>query len=303
MSETSELVDLTSSPEPQGKPNSIIIESPSEPSRKMRKIQKSNGLGEKPQTSTRMHAVSIKSSTPVTEQNDISSLLGSEMVTFYVGPKKKPYHVHRGLIPTSSSVLREHFGTLDTNTPVVTLYLPDHSPGVFEMLVSFLYRDSFAEMSPQVQKQASQVPFIPMDDHNASKVNQLLNLHFLAHDWDLPNLLNVSLDHIRRYVMTTKQIFRAAQIATVYKRIESPEEPLRRFVVDQFVYFVMRRKDVDADVRRSYMKNRMGIQNSAFLFEVIEAMIGMKRYPMPMDPNAGVKCLYHKHAEGAECPD
>ncbi|KAL8856539.1 MAG: hypothetical protein Q9178_006854 [Gyalolechia marmorata] len=303
MSETPELVDLTSSPEPQGKPNSVIMEPLSEPSRKKPKIQKSNGLEEKRQTSARTHAVSIKSSTPVTEQNDISSLIASEMVTFYVGPKKKAYHVHRDLVCSSSSVLRRHFGTLETKPPVVTMYLPDHSPGVFELLVSFLYRGSFTEISPQVHAEASQVPFIQMDDHNTSKVNQLLNLHFLAHDWDLPNLLNLSLDHIRRYVMTTKQIFRAAQIATVYKRIESPEEPLRRFVVDQFIYFVMRRKDVDADVRRSYLKNRMGIQNSAFLFEVIEAMIGMKRYPMPIDPNAGGKCLYHKHAGVAECPD
>ncbi|KAL8909449.1 MAG: hypothetical protein Q9171_005047 [Xanthocarpia ochracea] len=303
MNETPELVDLTSSPEPQGKPNSVIMKPPSEPPRKIPKIQESTGFGEKLQTSTRMHAVSIKSSTPVTEQNDISSLLASEMVTFYVGPKRNAYHVHRDLICSSSSVLRQHFGTLDTKTPVVTMYLPDHSPGVFELLVSFLYRGSFAEMVPQVQKEASQVPYVQMDDHNASKVNQLLNLHFLAHDWNLPNLLNLSLDHIRRYVMTTKQIFRAAQIATVYKRLESSEEPLRRFVVDQFVYFVMRRKNVEADVRRSYLRNRMGIQNSAFLFEVIEAMIGMKGYPKPVDPNAGKKCLYHKHAEVAECPD
>ena len=183
------------------------------------------------------------------------------------------------------------------------MYLPDHSPGVFELLVSFLYRGSFAEIAPQLQKAASQVPFIQMDDHNTSKINLLLNLHFLAHDWDLPNLLDLSLDHIRRYVMVTKQIFRTTQIATVYKWIESPEEPLRRFAVDQFVYCVMRRKNVEADVRRSYLKNKMGIQNSAFLFEVIEAMVGMKRYPMLVDPNAGEKCLYHKHAEGAECPD
>ena len=72
MSETPELVDLTSSPEPQGKPSSVIMKPPSERSRKIPKIQKSNELEGKPQTSTRLHAVSIKSSTLVTEHNDIS---------------------------------------------------------------------------------------------------------------------------------------------------------------------------------------------------------------------------------------
>ncbi|KAL8727186.1 MAG: hypothetical protein Q9166_006223 [cf. Caloplaca sp. 2 TL-2023] len=270
--------------------------------RKTPKLEQSTEPDAKPAPSAQTTPVPSKSPAKTVEQDDISSLITSDMVTFFVGPKKKTYHVHRDLICSASSVLKGHFISMDTKHPVVNMYLPNHSPSVFELIVSFLYRGSFAETAPPTQKEASQVQFASMDDINASKVDQLLNLHFVARDWDLPVLLNLSIDHVRRYVMTSKQTFRPAQITAVYEKAKDPDDPLRRFMVDQFVFSVMR-KTLPARVRQSYVRDRMAIENSAFLFDVIEAMINMKRYPGPVDPNTLGKCFYHRHPKGVKCSD
>ncbi|KAL8785662.1 MAG: hypothetical protein Q9213_003221 [Squamulea squamosa] len=265
---TPELVTLTSFPESEGKYSSTTMGPPSEPLRKTPKIEKSTELETKPRLSAQSPTASIKSSVTVIERDDISSLIASDMVTFKILVKD--------------------------------MYLPDHKPGVFELLVSFLYRGSFPETAPPTQKEASQVQFASMDDLNASKVDQLLELHFTARDWNLPNLMNLSLDHIRRYVMTSKQTFRASQITNIYERIKDADDPLRRFLVDQFVFSVMR-KSLPPNVRQSSLRNRIGIGN--FVFDVIEAMINMKRYPAPVDPNTSGKCVYHRHRKGEKCPE
>ncbi len=122
----------------------------------------------------------------------------------------------------------------------------------------------------------------------------------MALDWSLPDLRNTTLDHISRYLAKASVIFRHRQITTIYKRIKDPEAPLRRFAVDHFVHSVMK-KSVPAETRQLYLANRLKIDDSAFLYEVIEAMIGAKRYPVPVDPENKGLCAYHEHLDGVRC--
>ena len=110
--------------------------------------------------------------------------------------------------------------------------------------------------------------------------------------------------------MSSKQLFRVPQVKSVYEKCHGREDGLRRFVVDQFVFAVMR-KTVPAGVRQACVRARMGIGiqgqegggGEGFLMEVLEAVVGMKRYPCPVDPGAVGRCVYHVHPKGVRCPE
>ncbi len=182
------------------------------------------------------------------------------------------------------------------------MYLPQYDPQAFEMFVNFLYRQSFPEIVPQHTKpNTNRQRGTPLDTDGAN-LDILINLHLMALDWSLPNLRNTTLDHISRYVTKASVIFRYRQITTIYKRIKDPEAPLRRFAVDHFVHSVMK-KSVPAETRQLYLANRLKIDDSAFLYEVVEAMIGAKRYPVPVDPENKGLCAYHEHLDGVRCEE
>ncbi|KAL8716508.1 MAG: hypothetical protein Q9225_006171 [Loekoesia sp. 1 TL-2023] len=231
-----------------------------------------------------------------------SSLLTSAMVSFYVGPKKKAYPIHRDLICSISPIFKAHFGSLETKNPVTDMYLPNHEPKIFEMFISFLYRGNFAEIIPRSQQESPNAEASATQDIHGSNLDLLISLYFIARDWALQDLQNYTLDHISRYVSKNSVILRCSHIATIYEKIKNPKSPLRRFAVDHFVFVVMR-KGVAAKTRQTYLVNRAGIENMAFVWDVLEGLIAMRKYPVPVEPAAKGKCAYHEHPKGVQCPE
>ncbi|KAL8754161.1 MAG: hypothetical protein Q9184_005198 [Pyrenodesmia sp. 2 TL-2023] len=239
---------------------------------------------------------------PQVDDASFSSLLSSPMVNIYVGSKRKQYHIHRALLCSTSAVFKAHFGGVETKDPVNDMYLPNHDPRAFEMFVSFLYRKSFPEILPlEAASSSNSQSLKPADVHRAN-LDALLNLYFMSSDWALPDLQNATLDHISRYVKKTAYLFRFDQIKSIYERTNTSKAPLRRFAVDHFVHSVMK-KSIPAKIRQTYLRSRITDDNSAFLFEVIEAMISAKKYPTPADPFTKECCEYHEHPKGERCED
>ncbi|KAL8682498.1 MAG: hypothetical protein Q9186_001445 [Xanthomendoza sp. 1 TL-2023] len=178
----------------------------------------------------------------------ISSLLTSNMVTFFVGPKKKEYIIHRDLICSKSATAAAYFGPLDTKTPTTEMYLPTHDPAIFALLVDFVYRGAFAETPPRQSKQDdlnASHEFEPrLTDHDNDAVNRLLSLYLLAQDWQIPDLRNHILDHLRGYIRKSNINLRTHHVATIYANVKDAMSPLRRFAVDEFVFRVMLKKGV-----------------------------------------------------------
>ncbi len=211
------------------------------------------------------------------------------MVDFFVGQKRKHYNIHRALLCSNSPVFQAYFGDTDTKHPKNDMYLPQHDPQAFQMFVTFLYRQNLPEIIPQTAATNTNGQLGTPADIDGTNLDILLNLHFMSLDWLLPDLQNATIDHISRYVTKASMFFRHRQIATIYEKVKDPKAPLRRFAVDHFVYSVMKRS-VDAKTRQLCLANRLKIDDSAFLYEVIEAMISGKRYPMPVDPGKKGRC-------------
>lgn len=224
------------------------------------------------------------------------------MVNIYVGSKRKQYHIHRALLCSTSPVFKAHFGGVETKDPVNDMYLPNHDPRAFEMFLSFLYRKSFPEMLPPKPAPNTSAQSLTAADAHRDNLNILLNLYFLSSDWALPDLQNATFDHISRYVKKSSVLFRFDQIKTIYERTKTSKAPLRRFAVDHFVHSIMK-KSIPAKIRQTYLRSRITNDNSAFLFEVIEAMIDAKKYPTPADPFTKECCEYHEHPKGERCED
>ncbi|KAI4173157.1 MAG: hypothetical protein LQ343_003084 [Gyalolechia ehrenbergii] len=252
-------------------------------------------------------------STPTEEKDytSFSSLLASPMVIFHLGPKKKAYHIHRDLICSTSPIFQSHFGALETKTPTTDMYLPDHDPKAFELFLSFLYRKQFPEIVPPPppppspaaanDNTSTTTPQQDKDIHGAN-LSLLLTLHFMAHDWSLPLLQNLTLDHISRYLGKTSTLFRSRQIALIYSKLQDPKAPLKRFAVDHFVWCVMK-KSVGAKARRTYLVNRAGVADMDFLWDVVEGVVGGRKYPVPVEPGEKGRCAYHVHDNGARCEE
>lgn len=230
----------------------------------------------------------------------IPSLLTPEMVDIYVGPKRKRFHIYRQLICSKASFFNSHFGPIETKQPMTDMYLPDHDPRAFDLFSTFLFQNSFAEIIPPIEGAENQSK--TMLDRYATDIDTFLQLYLMARDWHIRNLRNQVLDHLHRYIAKSGASFRPIQVATVWGKIKDPASLLKRFIVDHFVFSVMK-KSVSSKVRRSHLINRMNIDSSTFVLDVFDAIIGARKYPTPIDPDTKDLCDYHEHPKGEQCPE
>lgn len=177
-------------------------------------------------------------------------------------------------------------------------HLPDHDAGAFKLLRDFFYAKSFDALTRPAQPKGSQPNRSTMEAADAANMNRLLNLYFMADDWHLRDLKNTCIDHLRTYTSRYQAIMGATQVAKIYEKLKREDDPLRRYVVDAFVFLVTRKNMVKKD-RQFYIKSRSDIDYGQFICDVIEAMSDGKKY---VDPVAKGKCEYHTHVKGEKCP-
>ncbi|KAL8966398.1 MAG: hypothetical protein Q9197_006008 [Variospora fuerteventurae] len=252
------------------------------------------------------------------EVDDFSSSLTSEMVNIYVGPKRKPYHIHRNRICSAAPFFSSHFGPLeDTKTPVTDLYLPNHDPRAFGMFLNFVYGAPMPTLTltttaptQPTKKPTAATAAAAEDQQHATNTDTFIHLYLMARTWSLPKLRNDTLDALQLYVHEHDiHSFRPAQIAAIYaaeiQNEDANSSPLKRFVIDHFIHSVMD-KSVSATVRRSHVRNRIGIERGTFVLDVLDAMVvagKKKRWSCPVNPGlvGGGTCEYHEHGVGEEC--
>ncbi|KAL8710626.1 MAG: hypothetical protein Q9220_004850 [cf. Caloplaca sp. 1 TL-2023] len=216
----------------------------------------------------------------IRKEDDLPSLLTSDMVTCYLGPKRKAYPVHRRLLLSSSTTFETHFGSLDAKDPVTTMYLTNKDPAVFEVFLGFLYRRCIS----------------------STDITRLLKLYILGWDWGISEMQNLCIDQLRDLVVNDEKPFSLAQLTTIYDKFPTQGAPLRRLAVDSFNFCIMR-KSVATEVRKAWLRKRSSVGQLDFVLDICEAMVAAPRNPAPVNPGKKGKCAYHEHKEGAECAD
>ncbi|KAL8993880.1 MAG: hypothetical protein Q9169_006019 [Polycauliona sp. 2 TL-2023] len=300
-------------------PNSLATKPPKieKPESKLVKVEESDGP--KPKSKSKAPAaakmaVPTKEIGSVKKADDFASLLSGPIITFYLGPNRQPFHIHRNLICSASSYFRTLFpvppssSPSDSSSPILQLYLLNHDPTSFELLQSFLYRGSATEFAPppptpQKGEKEQQDNLTATLVTHATNIEKLITVYLLlSHDWSLPSIKNISIDHLRRYMSPLQIILSTAQIDMIYERTSGEgegkeDDQLRRYVVDQFI-FRTTRKGMKKAERGMHLGKRMGVAGGGFVAEVFEKLVEGKKY---VDPDLKGRCAYHKHEKGEGC--
>lgn len=227
-------------------------------------------------------------------------MLAGSLVTLYVGPMRKEYIIHQKLICSAADIFKTHFETLDTKAPVIDMHLPNHDPKAFGLFIDFLYRKTFSEVLPPTSQELSTAEMDSKKHPHEDNIDLLLNLYFMACDWGMLDLQNLSLDHTVRYLRKANDLFQRKHLVAIYGKIRAPKSPLRRFAVDHFIHANLKRS-VPIRQRQKSIRERIDVDSSNFILDVFEAMLHAKRCPAPMDPMSQSKCVYHVHSDGVDC--
>ncbi|KAL8645655.1 MAG: hypothetical protein Q9226_007205 [Calogaya cf. arnoldii] len=294
------------------------IEEPSPPDGKPSKVSNPDPIVPKPNPSTSQPPTPAKNSTSTKASNDFSSLLSGGLLTFYIGPKTKEYQIHRNLLCHSSLYFRDHFShsthfALSTLAGSLEMYLPDHDPMLFELLQSFLYRGFFAPLTrPAQPRSQGKEELQAMRAVDGNNIERLVKLCLMAHEWQLRELKNSCIDHLKKYMSPLPSILGASQIAIIYSKTQTPEtddasrqevdasteaDPLRRYIIDQFI-FRLTRKSMAKSERYMHIRNRIDVGDGEFTCDVFEKMAEGKKY---VDPELKGRCEYHAHGVGEWC--
>ena len=227
------------------------------------------------------------------------------MVKIFLGPKRKRYTVHSGLVCASSNVFKSHFGDPHKLSTKV-LYLNDFDPTAFTKYVHFLYHKELEPITVPIVPKIVNGTTVSVHQQKIDETSVLLRLHNLADTLGIPPLKNLVLDRLNHYMDDARLVFTASQIKDIWQSTAGngggPTHPLRRFAVDQFIFHMLNRQQ-SVKVRQSYLKPLINAATRDFVLEVVEAVIWTKKYPAPTNPKDKGKCAYHVHGKGEKCPD
>jgi hypothetical protein len=137
-------------------------------------------------------------------------VLGNEIVTLYVGPKRKQFTVHKKLLCDRCEFFSKAFRGNFSEAEKGEMNLPDDDPGAFSSLVDYLYRGVLLKAK---------------DDYHASL---LLELYILAEKLCLSTLMDKACDAAHSYSSLSGKRVTPKLIAHIYSRTHGGSK-LRKF--------------------------------------------------------------------------
>ncbi|OBT65772.1 hypothetical protein VE03_03398 [Pseudogymnoascus sp. 23342-1-I1] len=72
---------------------------------------------------------------------NLAQLMGSDIVTVYVGPREKRYSVHKALLTSQSEYFEKALNGKFKEADEQTIRLPEDSPDAFDLLIGWLYQN------------------------------------------------------------------------------------------------------------------------------------------------------------------
>ncbi len=137
----------------------------------------------------------------------MSRLLGTEIVTVFVGSKRKEFSVHKKLLCAASSVFRESLDVIPTglsSSSAQQLWLENEASEMFELFLLWLYqRRAFATFLEEAIRSVSPgavfppYPTLQNDTTRQALHWNLVRLHVFASMADIPALQDAAMDAIQ----------------------------------------------------------------------------------------------------------
>ena len=215
----------------------------------------------------------------------MDSCLTGDTVEIYVGPKAKRYTVYKNLLIRYEYFRRRILRSGEESVSRESITLTKEDPGVFELLICWLYRGRFEAAST-----ANQI----MSHEEATL---FMTLYLKASSWEMQEMQNAVMDRLRAgragiYAMLTPTLMNKVYDST------GPQSPLRSYVVDSFIHTTIK---WDEDWRESLIRARTEDGNQAFVLDCNKALFRLYAKSKIRDPDKKIGCFYHKHMEGEKC--
>ena len=214
-------------------------------------------------------------------------MLTGDIITIYVGPKRKKYQIHKDLLASYEHWRKRLDSKLIKDSQ--KMYLPECDPDVWDVFVNWLYRGGLKD--------------ICLQDEDMAKVQmgKYIQLYIHAEHWTIRALQNKIMDKFCAGTISSWDWSPCNVIQRIYKN--TPEDsPFRCFVVDTFL---LQSSLWDADCedggRAARLKSHLEHGNHEFVLECFEALMQLTSKSTLRAPDRETGCTYHKHEDGEKC--
>ena len=214
-------------------------------------------------------------------------MLTGGVVTIYVGPKRKEYQVHKGLLASCERwrIYLDAKLTEDSQT----VHLPRHRADIWDPFVNWLYRGSLKDIC------------VENEDMAKTQMRQNVNLYVQAELWAIPALQNWIMDNLRARPTSSWDWPTRKLIQRVYKYTHR-DSPLRSYFVDSFL---SKSSLWDAECEdggtAARLKSQLDCGNQEFVLECYKALVQLTPKSKLRAPDRKMGCTYHKHEDGERC--
>ena len=215
------------------------------------------------------------------------SMLTGGLITIYVGPKRKEYQVHRGLLASIDYWSKVLDSKLAEDSQI--MHLPNQRSESWDLFVNWLYRGSLKDIS------------VEKGDVAENQARQYISLYIRAERWAIPTLQNKIMDKLHAWTTPSCYWFASYSILHVYE--QTPKgSPLRSYLVDSFL---AKSSWLEANTENggwaARLKSQLDYGNQGFVLECMEALMQLTPKLKLRAPDRKSACTYHKHEDGKKC--
>ena len=176
----------------------------------------------------------------VSERSQPSSYFSSGFVTLIVGPKRKRFDIHKGLlcdrVPYFDSLFNN--GMLETSTKEVEMKDKIDDPGALGLFIGWLYRGNLPQINASnihTVSDDTRFPDLPANEASYHGV------YYLADKWHVPKLMNEVMERLVQHHKKPEQPIHVGFIVRAYEH--SPESSMLRRYLAEGVAFQMLMRD------------------------------------------------------------
>ncbi|KAL2072720.1 hypothetical protein VTL71DRAFT_12063 [Oculimacula yallundae] len=247
---------------------------------------------------------SAGSSSP--NQQFLGEKLGKEMVSIYVGPKRKEFIIHKELI-CESNFFRGAFINSFAEAQDGTMYLPEDNPAAFDLYVEWVYR--------------KQIPA----GHSESYLHNLYDLYIMAEKFCNVTLKDIVMDAVQDLAKKhdlLDAMFARDQVLKVFNNTSDEGEGLCLFLIHLICYAFITRMDNKRDSGgKGKLISKFGSgdlelmwemikENKTIFMQIQDLMLANIRGPWNrtiLDPRVRNDeetcslCQFHTHDEDLKC--
>ena len=219
------------------------------------------------------------------------SMLTGGIITIYVGPKRKEYHVHKGLLASNDYWSKFLDSKLAEDSQSV--HLPQELSGSWDLFVNWLYRGNLKDIC------------VENKDVATNQVILYIYLYTSAENWAIPALQNKIMDKLSAWTTSSWECI--PDIVTVIRHFYKHTvkgSPLRSYLVDSFLAESSGWEvNCENDGGAVRLKSQLDYGNQEFALECFEALIHLTPRSKLRAPDTKIACTYHKHEYGKRCSE